>query len=200
MTQERLPPGQYVPGGWPAVHYGPVPRFRPERWDLKVKGATASGAEHRWEWPQFEALPRAEVVADFHCVTRFSMLDNTWRGVACTTLAELAPPAPEATHVLVWAEYGYSANLRLWDFLAEGALLATHREGERLPPEHGLPVRLVVPHLYAWKSVKWVREVEYLTADRRGFWEERGYHNVADPWREQRYSYLEEPGDGPPLV
>jgi DMSO/TMAO reductase YedYZ molybdopterin-dependent catalytic subunit len=100
---------------------------------------------------------------------------------------------------MVWAEYGYSANIRMADFLAEGTMLALYRDGERLTPDHGFPVRLVVPHLYAWKSVKWARGVEYLIQDRRGFWEERGYHNVADPWREQRYSYQEDDGENPPL-
>ncbi|MDA0565424.1 molybdopterin-dependent oxidoreductase [Streptomonospora sp. S1-112] len=200
MSEQPLPPGQYVPREWPALHYGPVPRFRPERWDLRVYGFTENLGEYRWTWPEFDALPRVDSVSDFHCVTRFTMPEVPWSGVSTRTLVELAPPAPSVTHVLVWAEYGYSANMRIGDFLAAGVLLATHRAGARLAPEHGHPVRLVVPHLYGWKSVKWVRAVEYLTADRRGFWEERGYHNLADPWKEQRYSYQEEPGDGPPLV
>ncbi len=187
----ELPPGQYVPRAWPVLHYGPVPRFRPERWDLRVNGATASGAETRWTWPEVEALPRERVTADFHCVTKFSIPGVPWEGILATALVELAPPAEDVTHVMVWAEYGYSANLRLGDFIAETTLLATHRDGERLAAEHGAPLRMVVPHLYGWKSVKWVRMIEYLTVDRRGFWEERGYHNVADPWREQRYSYQE---------
>jgi DMSO/TMAO reductase YedYZ molybdopterin-dependent catalytic subunit len=188
----RLPPGQYVPQSWPTLHYGPVPKFRPERWDLRVQGATASGQEGRWTWAEWDAMPRDQVMADFHCVTKFTIPGVRWAGVLATTLAALAPPAGEATHVMVWAEYGYSANLRMADFLAETTLLATHRDGERLTAEHGAPVRMVVPHLYAWKSVKWLRAIEYLVADRRGFWEERGYHNVADPWLEQRYSYQEE--------
>ena len=181
------------------MHYGPVPRFRPHRWDLQVYGATADAKRYRWDWAGFRELPCVDVVADFHCVTRFTITDVRWRGVAASTLAELAPPAEDATHVMVWAEYGYSANLRMDDFLRPDVLLATHRDGEPLAPQHGHPVRLVVPHLYGWKSVKWVRAIEYMTADRRGFWEERGYHNRADPWSEQRYSYQEEPGDGPPL-
>ncbi|RNL86376.1 molybdopterin-dependent oxidoreductase [Halostreptopolyspora alba] len=199
MSEDRLPPGQYVPRDWSAVYYGPVPRFRPQRWDLRVYGATESLGEYRWSWPDFDRLPRVDSVCDFHCVTRFTIPNVRWSGVRASSLVELAPPAPEVTHVMVWAEYGYSANMRMLDFLAEGVLLATHRGGERITPEHGYPVRLVVPHLYGWKSVKWVRAIEYLTADRRGFWEERGYHNVADPWREQRYAYQEEPGQGPPL-
>ncbi|MDS1268719.1 molybdopterin-dependent oxidoreductase [Lipingzhangella sp. LS1_29] len=198
MSQERLPPGQHVPPGWPALHYGPAPRFQEERWDLRVFGATATGAEQRWNWAQFDALPRTEVVADLHCVTRFSVLDNRWGGVSGALLLRLAPPAPEATHVMVWAEFGYCANVALADFEDPNTLLVTHHNGQRLATEHGHPVRLVVPHRYAWKSVKWVRAIEYLTCDRRGFWEARGYHNRADPWRAERYAYQEEPGDGPP--
>jgi DMSO/TMAO reductase YedYZ molybdopterin-dependent catalytic subunit len=193
--EERLPPGQYVPRAWPVLHYGPVPKFRPERWDFRVNGATASGGESRWTWPELAALPRERVTADFHCVTKFSIPGVLWGGILTTALVEVVPPAGDATHVMVWAEYGYSANLRMGDFLAATSLLATHRDGEPLAAEHGAPLRMVVPHLYGWKSVKWVRAIEYLTVDRRGFWEERGYHNVADPWREQRYSYQE---DAPP--
>ena len=193
---DRLPPGQYLPRGWPVLHYGPVARTRSEAWDLKVFGATA-GEPVSWDWAEFSELPRAEVHADFHCVTKFSLLDNDWAGVSTATLLELAPPAPEVTHVMVWAEYGYSANMTLSDFADPAALFVTHRNGEPLTAEHGAPLRLVVPHLYAWKGPKWARGVEYLVEDRRGFWEERGYHNLADPWREQRYSYQEQPGDGP---
>jgi DMSO/TMAO reductase YedYZ molybdopterin-dependent catalytic subunit len=189
---ERLPPGQYIPRGWPVLHYGPVPKFRPKSWDFRVFGATESGDEHRWTWAEFERLPTIEVTADFHCVTKFTVPGNRWRGVPATAMLELAPPHPDATHVMIWAEYGYSANVRMADFMADATLFVTHRNGERLTPDHGYPVRLVVPHLYAWKSVKWARAAEYLVKDRRGFWEERGYHVVADPWREQRYSYQED--------
>ena len=197
VDADRLPPGQYIPRGWPVLHYGPVPRFKPDSWDFKVFGATARDVT--WTWPELAELPRAEVQADFHCVTKFSVLGSTWRGIATRTFLELAPPAPEVRHVMVWADYGYSANMTLEDFGAQDALFVTHRDGEPLSPDHGYPLRLVVPHLYAWKGPKWARGVEYLTEDRRGFWEERGYHNRADPWREQRYSYQEGPGDGPEL-
>lgn len=193
-----IPPGQYVPRGWPVLHYGPVPRFRPQDWDFRVFGATASGEQHRWTWPEFERLPRTTAVADFHCVTKFTIPDNHWEGVPGSAIVELAPPHPDVTHVMVWADFGYSANVRMADFLEDATMFALYRDGERLTPDHGFPVRLVVPHLYGWKSVKWARGVEYLVRDRRGFWEERGYHNVADPWREQRYSYQEDPGDAPP--
>ena len=199
LPGDRLPPGQYIPRGWPVLHYGKVPGFTASTWDFTVSGATADGGQRRWDWQQFGALPRTEVHADFHCVTKFSVLDNTWTGVATRTLVDLVPPAPGVTHVLVVAEYGYSANMTLADFTSEAALFVTHRDGEQLTPEHGYPLRLVVPHLYAWKGPKWARGVEYLTEDRRGFWEERGYHNRADPWQEQRYSYQERPGDGPEL-
>jgi DMSO/TMAO reductase YedYZ molybdopterin-dependent catalytic subunit len=172
-----------------------VPRFTAEDWDLRVFGGTADAAEHRLSWAEVEALPRVDLEADFHCVTKFSVLGNLWQGISPEVLLERIPPAPGVTHVMAWAEFGYSSNLSLADFAA--GLFATHRNGEPLTPDHGAPVRLVVPQLYAWKGPKWVRGVEYLTSDRRGFWEERGYHNRADPWLEQRYSYQESPGDGP---
>ncbi|WP_327069574.1 sulfite oxidase-like oxidoreductase [Kitasatospora sp. NBC_01250] len=197
QVDPRLPPGQRVQRGWPVLHYGPVPRFKPSSWDFQVFGATASAEKSRWDHEGFHRLPRSTVRADFHCVTRFSMLGSEWSGVAAATVLDLAPPAPDVTHVMVWAEYGYSANLPLERFADPGTLFATHHDGEPLTVEHGFPVRLIVPGLYAWKGPKWVRAVEYMRADRRGFWEERGYHNRADPWREQRYSYQEEPGDGP---
>jgi DMSO/TMAO reductase YedYZ molybdopterin-dependent catalytic subunit len=195
--EKRLPPGQYVPRGWPVLHYGPVPKFRPEGWDFRVFGATESGEHRSWTWEDFQRLPTTRVTADFHCVTKFTVPDNLWEGVSGSTLVQLVPPHPDVTHVMVWAEYGYSANIRMADFLAGATMFVTHRNGEPLTPDHGFPTRLVVPHLYAWKSVKWARGVEYLNGNQRGFWEERGYHNVADPWLEQRYSYQEEQEEGP---
>jgi DMSO/TMAO reductase YedYZ molybdopterin-dependent catalytic subunit len=190
--EPQLPPGQYIPHDWPVLHYGPVPRFRPDRWDFRVYGATASGNVHRWTWAELSEVPCVDVTADFHCVTKFTVPDVAWRGIACPWLLEAAPPDSATTHVMVWAEYGYSANLRISDFMRGTSLLATHCGGEPLTPERGFPVRMVAPHLYGWKSVKWVRAIEYLTVDQRGFWEDRGYHNTADPWSEQRYSYQEQ--------
>jgi DMSO/TMAO reductase YedYZ molybdopterin-dependent catalytic subunit len=195
----RLPPGQHVQATLPVLHYGPVPALDPSNWDLQVYGATASGEGHSWDWPGFWSLPHTEAIADFHCVTKFTVLGITWSGVSAADLVEAAPPAPAATHVMVWANYGYGANLPLDVFTAADTLLATHRDGHELRPEQGYPVRLVVPSRYGWKSVKWVRAIEYMAGDRRGFWEERGYHNNADPWLEQRYSYQEQPGEGPDL-
>ncbi|MGN6243625.1 MAG: sulfite oxidase-like oxidoreductase [Motilibacteraceae bacterium] len=192
---DRVPPGQRLARGWPVLHYGPVPRFRPERWDLRVFGRTASGEDARLTWPEVELLPHGDLVADFHCVTKFSILDNRWEGVLADDLLAVCPPAPDVEHVLVWAEYGYSANVPL-DALRAG-IFARRRNGEPLDAEHGAPLRLVVPSLYGWKGPKWVRGVEYLERDRPGFWEERGYHNVGDPWREQRYAGQEEDAERP---
>jgi DMSO/TMAO reductase YedYZ molybdopterin-dependent catalytic subunit len=194
-----LPPGQYIPRTLPVLHYGPVPAFNPQTWDLRIFGATDSGDEARLSWDDVAQLRMAEVTADFHCVTKFTVPDICWSGVLAADLLGAYPPAAAVTHVMIWADFGYSANVRIGDFAADDTILATHRDREPLTPEHGCPLRLVVPSLYGWKSVKWVRAIEYMTVDRRGFWEERGYHNVADPWREQRYSYQELDGEGPPL-
>jgi DMSO/TMAO reductase YedYZ molybdopterin-dependent catalytic subunit len=194
-----LPPGQYIPRKLPVLHYGRVPTFRPRTWTLQVCGATAAGSAHTWSWDEVSAMPRSEVVADLHCVTRFSTPGNRWAGIPAADVLRAVPPADTVTHVMIYASYGYSANVRIADFAADTTLLATHLNDAPLTPEHGYPLRLVVPSLYAWKSVKWVRAIEYLTQDKRGFWEERGYHNTADPWREQRYSYQEDEGEGPPL-
>ncbi len=145
------------------------------------------------------SLPQVDVVADFHCVTKVSTLGIVWTGVRASHVLDAAPPAADATHVMVWAERGYTANLRLADLRGRPPSSRTPATAWRCTPEHGWPLRLVVPHLYGWKGPKWVRGLEYLVADRRGFWEERGYHNIGDPWREQRYSYQEADGDGPPL-
>jgi DMSO/TMAO reductase YedYZ molybdopterin-dependent catalytic subunit len=194
-----LPPGQYIPRTLPVLHYGPIPSFDPATWHLRIFGATESASEARLRWTDVATLPVRAVTADFHCVTKFSVPGICWAGIPATELLRRYPPAATVTHVMIWADFGYSANVRIGDFAAETTLLATHRDGAPLTAEHGYPLRLIVPHLYAWKSVKWVRAIEYMTADRRGFWEERGYHNAADPWREQRYSYQELDGEGPPL-
>ena len=186
-----LPPGQRLAVGWPVLHYGPVPRLRPDTWDLTVTGATVDGRQHSLSTAAFAALPRVDVVGDLHCVARWTVPGSRWSGVAARTLLELFPPHDAVSHVMVWAEYGYSASLRLEDLASPRAIFATHRDGKQLSPEHGWPLRLVVPHLYAWKGPKWVRGVEYLTEPARGFWEVRGYHQHGDPWREERYSYQE---------
>jgi DMSO/TMAO reductase YedYZ molybdopterin-dependent catalytic subunit len=196
---DRLPPGQFVQASMPVLHYGPVPACNQQTWDLRVYGATGADRARRWTLDGFHALPRTEIIADFHCVTKFSVLGVTWLGVPASEVLSAVPPSERATHVMVWADFGYGANLPLDAFGAPDTLLATHRDGKELTPEQGHPVRLVIPTRYGWKNVKWVRAIEYMIGDRRGFWEERGYHNNADPWREQRYSYQERPGEGPAL-
>ncbi len=191
-AEERaLPPGQRLASGWPVMHYGPVPSDRGERWDLTITGATESGVDHVLDAAALAALPRTRVVGDLHCVTRWTVPGNAWEGVAARVLLDRYPPAAGAEHVMVWAEYGYSASLRLADLASPRAVFATHQGGQPLTPEHGWPLRLVVPHLYAYKGPKWVRGIEYVTEPGRGFWEQRGYHAVADAWREERWSYQE---------
>jgi DMSO/TMAO reductase YedYZ molybdopterin-dependent catalytic subunit len=184
--QRRLPPGQSLTLKWPVLHYGSVPRFDPETWDLRVYGAVE--APLTLSWAEFNALPRFQRISDFHCVTRWSRFNNTWDGVALRELLQRIRPKPEAAYVLVHAEQGFTANIPLADLDREEVLLATHHDGQPLTPEHGYPLRLIVPHLYAWKSVKWVRGLEFLDRDAPGFWEQNGYHMYGDPWKEQRFS------------
>ncbi|RPK34314.1 TMAO/DMSO reductase [Streptomyces sp. ADI92-24] len=191
MEQGMLPPGQRLAKGWPVSHYGPVPRFRPERWTLQVFGATMSGEKYSWAYEDLAALPRVTVFADLHCASGTSTTGHEFFGVPASILLELAPPAADVSHVMAWAEYGYSANLRLSVFTADSTVMATHHNGEPLTVEHGFPLRLVVPHLYGYKGPKWLRTIEYMTQDRRGFWEERGFHNIADPSTGRRHSYQE---------
>ncbi|MFJ5077148.1 molybdopterin-dependent oxidoreductase [Streptomyces sp. NPDC088553] len=192
-----IAPHQDTARRWFTLHYGPVPRFRPDRWEFRIFGATALPGKQSFSLDALRALPNSRLAGDLHCVTKMTWPDNDWGGVLMSTLLDMAPPAADVTHLMVWAEYGYSANLRLEDVLDGRAILATHNHGKRLEPGHGFPLRLVVPHLYGYKGPKWVRGIEYMTSDRRGFWEERGFHNLGEVRLEQRYSYQEEPGEGP---
>lgn len=186
MQEEgRLPPGQALTLKWPVLHYGSVPRFDAASWDLKVWGLVEQPAKLTWD--EFHCLPRLRVTRDFHCVTRWSRFDNTWEGVAFREVMKLVGAKAKASHVLVHAEQGFTSNVPLADLDREDVLLATHHDGEALTPDHGYPLRLIVPHLYAWKSVKWVRGLELLDHDEPGFWERNGYHMYGDPWREQRF-------------
>jgi DMSO/TMAO reductase YedYZ molybdopterin-dependent catalytic subunit len=186
MKQEgRLPPGQSLTLKWPVLHYGSVPRFNPERWDFRVYGLV--DAPLRWTWKEFNELPKTQHTSDFHCVTRWSRFDNRWDGVAFREMLNQAKPKPDAAYVLVHAEQGFTANVPLADLDRDGVLFATHHDGEPLSADHGYPLRLIVPHLYAWKSVKWVRGIEFLDHDAAGFWEQNGYHMYGDPWKEQRF-------------
>jgi DMSO/TMAO reductase YedYZ molybdopterin-dependent catalytic subunit len=185
-SEGLLPPGQSLTLKWPVLHYGSVPSFDPARWDLQVYGLVE--APLTLNWKEFNSLPRIQRVSDFHCVTRWSRFDNRWDGVACKELLARVRPRPEAAYVLVHAEQGFTANVPLADLDREEVLLATHHDGEPLTADHGFPLRLIVPHLYAWKSVKWVRGFEFLDHDQPGFWEQNGYHMYGDPWKEQRFS------------
>ena len=183
--QERVPPGQYLTDRFPVLHYGGVPRLDRAAWNFRIWGLVE--VEKRWTFDQLRALPAREIVADIHCVTRWSKLDTHWEGVSTRDLLSHVRLKPEARFVLVHAEQGFTANLSLDDFLREENLFAWRYDGQELAPEHGGPLRLVVPSLYFWKSAKWVRGVELLARDRPGFWEGYGYHNRGDPWKEERF-------------
>ena len=182
----RLPPGQSLTLKWPVLHLGDPPRFDPARWDFHITGLVDNPA--RLKWAEFSALPMKQVIADMHCVTRWSRFDVRWEGIPFREIANIAQPKPEAQYVMVHADYDYAANMPLADLMRLTTLFALKHNGEPLPLDHGFPVRLVVPHLYAWKSVKWVRGLEFLQRDAPGFWERNGYHVYGDPFREQRYS------------
>ena len=181
-----LPPGQSLTLKWPVLHYGSVPAFDPKTWDFRIYGLVETPL--RFTWEEFNALPKVSRTSDFHCVTRWSRFDNSWQGVAFRELLHRVKLKPGAAYVLVHAEQGFTANVPLADLDREEVLFATHHDGQPLTPEHGYPLRLIVPHLYAWKSVKWVRGLEFLDRDIPGFWEQNGYHMYGDPWREQRFS------------
>jgi DMSO/TMAO reductase YedYZ molybdopterin-dependent catalytic subunit len=177
-AEGRLPPGQSLTIKWPVLHYGSVPHFDPAKWDFKVSGLVEEPLRLTW----------VETTSDFHCVTRWSRLDNHWKGVRFTDVLDLVKVKPGAEFVLVLAEEGYTSNIPLKDLQRPEVVFAFDHDGEPLSGEHGGPVRLIVPHLYAWKSVKWVRGFMLLDQDRLGFWERNGYHAYGDPWKEQRYS------------
>jgi DMSO/TMAO reductase YedYZ molybdopterin-dependent catalytic subunit len=179
----RLPPGQYLEGGFPILSAGPTPRTPLSEWDFTLVGEIDEPL--RWNRDEFLALPSEEVTRDIHCVTKWSKLGTTWRGVSVDALLEGVETSAE--HVLAFCDGGYTTNLPLEDVTGGKAWVAYAYEGQPLEPEHGGPARLLVPHLYFWKSAKWVRGLRLLPRDEPGFWESLGYHNYGDPWREQRY-------------
>jgi DMSO/TMAO reductase YedYZ molybdopterin-dependent catalytic subunit len=181
----RVPPGQHLTPGWPVLHVGSVPPSEPVDWRVTVTGRVERRMVLGWE--ELRALPRVTSTSDFHCVTGWSRLDNTWEGVRFRDLLGEAGPRPDATHAVVSGRPAYSANLPLEDLLGDDVLLAWGHDGEPLSHPHGGPLRLVVPHRYGWKSVKWAFEVRLFDRDVPGYWEERGYHDVGDPFLEQRY-------------
>jgi len=181
----RLPPGQSLTLKWPVLHYGSVPRFDSGRWDFYIRGLVEQPV--RLKWDEFNKLQKVKTHSDFHCVTRWSRFDNDWQGVAFQEVLKLVKLKPEAKYVLVHAEQGFTANVPLIDLDREDVLFATHHDGQPLTADHGYPLRLIVPHLYAWKSVKWVRGLEFTDHDVPGFWEQNGYHMYGDPFLEQRF-------------
>lgn len=185
MPNPRIPPGQYLTEDFPVLHYGSVPRIHLSTWRLRIFGLVREPLELTWE--QFVAWPQTKVEADFHCVTHFSKLDNLWEGVLFREIAALVRPLPEALYVVAHGCGGFTTNLPLEELMDEDVLLARRHNGADLTPDHGWPLRLVVPKLYAWKSAKWLSGLEFLDHDQPGFWEQNGYHNHGDPWKEERY-------------
>ena len=182
-TEAVLPPGQYLTEDFPVLSAGPTPRVPLESWEFVI--TTETGVEHRWNWAELHALPAESPTVDIHCVTRWSKRDTSWEGISLDTL--LADVDTAADYALVHSYGGYTTNLPL-DDLRDGRAWVAHRfDGADLAPEHGGPARLLVPHLYFWKSAKWVRGIRLLLTDEPGFWETAGYHDYGDPWREQRY-------------
>lgn len=193
----RLPPGQSLTQKFPVLHYGPTPTFNPATWDFRIWGEVEEPL--RWTWEEFNQLPRTEVVMDIHCVTRWSKFDTRWSGVSVRTLIDqgILKLKPTARYVIQHAEYGFTANLPLEVVLQDNFLLATHYDGQPLTPDHGYPLRGVIGYIpgrddlkvpYFWKGAKWLRGLEFTAHDRLGFWEQAGYHNEADVWKEQRFA------------
>jgi DMSO/TMAO reductase YedYZ molybdopterin-dependent catalytic subunit len=196
QEEGRLPPGQSLTQKFPVLHYGPVPGFNPATWDLRLWGEVKD--EVRWNWDEFNQLPRTKITMDIHCVTRWSKFDTVWEGVSLRTLIEqgFVELLPSARYVLQHAEYGFTVNLPLEITLQDNFILATHFNGEPITADHGYPLRGVIGYIpdrsdlktpYFWKGAKWLRGLQFLSQDQKGFWEQSGYHNKADVWREQRF-------------
>ena len=179
----RLPPGQYAEQGFPVLTAGPTPDVPVGEWRLRIDGMVARPQE--WTWEQFAQLPFEAVRCDIHCVTKWSKLDTSFGGVSLDTL--LAQVEPRGSYAIAWSHGGYTTNLSIDDLSDGKAWVVTEYEGDRLPREHGGPARLLVPHLYFWKSAKWLEGIRVMDHDEPGFWESNGYHNRGDPWKEQRY-------------
>lgn len=195
-TEGRLPPGQSLTQKFPVLHYGPVPRFDAATWDFRVWGEVEK--DIRWTWDEFNKLPRTKILMDLHCVTRWSKFDTEWEGVSVKTLIDegFIQLKPTAKYVIEHAEYGYTTNLPIDVVMQPNFLLATHFDGEPLSPDHGYPLRGVIGAIpdrkdlkdpYLWKGAKWIRGLQFTSTDRPGFWEQAGYHNEADIWKEQRF-------------
>lgn len=184
QKSERLPPGQYETNDFPVLSAGPTPRVKLENWTFSINGEV--GQERQWTWDELNKLPREKITVDIHCVTKWSKFDTAWTGVAVETL--LAETDPRGKFLIAYCDGGYTTNLPLEDVGKGKAWIVYSYDNQPLAPEHGGPVRLLVPHLYFWKSAKWVRGFKIVNEDRAGFWEANGYHLYGDPWREQRYA------------
>jgi len=181
----RLPPGQSLTLKWPVLHEGPVPGVDLGTWDFRIDGLVKTPVQLTWE--KFNKLPKTEIRCDIHCVTRWSRFDNRFEGMLFTDVMKLVEPKPEAHFAVVRGENGYTTNLLVSDLMMPTTIFAMKHDGEPLAPEHGYPLRLVVPQLYFWKSVKWVRGFTLMAQDEPGFWEQNGYHMRGDPWKDQRF-------------
>ncbi|MCC7354277.1 MAG: sulfite oxidase-like oxidoreductase [Anaerolineae bacterium] len=187
QQDERVPPGQFVTDKFPVLHYGPVPKANLAKWDFRLFGLVESPVHFTWE--EFRALPATQIMRDIHCVTRWSKLDTTWEGVKFTDLLKYVKVRPEATHVMAHCEYGFTTNVGLDVLMDDDVLLAWNYDGKPLEPDHGYPLRLLVPKRYFWKSAKWIRGLEFMAGDRPGFWEQNGYHMEGDYWKEERFGW-----------
>ncbi len=182
----RIPPGQTLTTKWPVLTYGLTPPVDTRRWTFRCFGLVEQ--EVSWTWDEFRRLPRVRITSDVHCVTRWSKLDNEWEGVHIREIMRHVRLKPDARYVLIHADPDYTTNVALEDLVQDDVLLALRHNGRDLPPDHGGPLRLVIPRLYFWKSAKWLRAFEFLDVNAPGFWEQNGYHMHADPWKEERYS------------
>ncbi len=189
QNSDRVPPNQRVTKGWPVLHVGDVPYYEKDlsNWDLRIGGLVERPTVLTFE--QLMALPETSQTNDIHCVTGWSKFDNEWEGIATRTIADHVGIRKEARFVMLEAEEGWTTNLPLEDFLAESSLLAYKHNGKMLTPEHGYPIRMVVPHLYFWKSAKWIRAIKFRSENQQGFWERNGYHMYGNPWKEQRFAW-----------
>jgi len=185
QDEGRLPPGQSLTLKFPVLHYGPVPTIDPATWSLSVFGEVER--EMSWTWDEFRQIPTVEVRTDIHCVTGWSKFDTVWEGPRLRDFIELFGLTPDARYVIAHAAHGFTTNVPLEDMLDDDVILAWKYNGELLEPEHGFPVRTLVPQRYFWKSAKWLLKLEFSATDKPGFWEQAGYHNDGDPWQEQRY-------------
>jgi DMSO/TMAO reductase YedYZ molybdopterin-dependent catalytic subunit len=186
-SEGRLPPGQSLTQKFPVLHYGPTPRYSDlSQWDLRVFGLVEE--EKSFSFEDILSMPKTQVTVDIHCVTRWSKFDTAWEGVLFRDFLNYAKPKPEAKYVIAHCEYNFTTNLPVETMIDDAVLLAYHYDGKPLEPDHGYPLRTLVPKKYFWKSAKWLRGLEFVTHDKLGFWEQAGYHNEADPWLEQRFS------------